>query len=107
LRVGRRSGAVRVGWLREAWAAYRYGPEIVAHGGAVIAGRVDAPLERRLLRSIALYDAFVEQRPPGWPLSGAGAVCALASQKRAACLAGDIARLEGSPRACRADTGRG
>jgi hypothetical protein len=40
-----------------------------------------------------LYEAFAEQRPPGWPAAGAGALCALAAQRRAATFEGDIARL--------------
>ena len=40
-----------------------------------------------------LYERFSEQRPPGWPCSSPGALCALAELGRAERLAGDVARL--------------
>jgi hypothetical protein len=81
------------GRLTEAWIAHRYGPETAAETGAAAAGPRSPGLSGRAARAVALYDAFAEQRPPGWPDAGAAALCALAGQRRAAVLAGDIARL--------------
>jgi hypothetical protein len=85
--------ACPVGRLREAWVAYRHGLGAVAEGGSVAAGAQSPAVALRARHAIAVYDAFAVRRPPGWPASGAGALCALASQRRAAVFAGDVARL--------------
>ena len=95
-----------LGRLREAWVVFRFGaelrdsfdeprtgPELVGDHGAGDAGRARAGQLRRAADAIALYEAFADQRPPGWPAAGAGALCVLAAQQRAATLEGDVARL--------------
>jgi hypothetical protein len=81
------------GRLTEAWIAHRYGPETAAETGSAAAGPRSPGLSGRAARAIALYEAFADQRPFGWPEAGPAALCALAGQRRAAVLAGDIARL--------------
>jgi hypothetical protein len=81
------------GRLTEAWIAHRYGSETAAETGAAAAGPRRRGLAGRAARAVALYEAFAEQRPPGWPEAGPAALCALAGQGRAAVLAGDVARL--------------
>jgi hypothetical protein len=84
-----------IGRLAEAWATHRHGADVVAKRGAVAAGSRSAELAGRAAHAIALYERFVDERPPGWPQTGPAALCALAAQRRAAVLAGDIARLLG------------
>jgi hypothetical protein len=84
-----------IGRLAEAWAVHRHGADAVATRGASAAGARSVELARRAARAIALYERFVEERPPGWPQTGPAALCILAGQRRAAVLAGDIARLSG------------
>jgi hypothetical protein len=81
------------GRLREAWVAHRYGLAKVVDCGTAFAGRVDPGLAAQTRRAIALYEAYAAHRPAGWPMSGAAALCALATQRRAAVFAGDVARL--------------
>jgi hypothetical protein len=85
--------ACPIGRLREAWVVYRHSLDAVAEGGSVAAGARSGAVARRARHAIAVYEAFAEQRPPGWPASGVAALCALASQRRAAVFAGDVARL--------------
>jgi hypothetical protein len=85
--------ACPVGRLREAWVAYRHGVDAVAESGSVAAGARSDAVARRARHAIWLYEAFAVQRPLGWPVSGAAALCALASQRRAAVFAGDVAWL--------------
>ena len=85
--------ACPLGRLREAWVVHRYGLARVGESGAAAAGAKRPALERLVRRAIALYEANAEQRPPGWPTSGAAALCVLAAQGRADWLAGDVARL--------------
>jgi hypothetical protein len=82
-----------VGRLAEAWATQRNGADAVANRGPAAGGLRSPELARRAARAIALYEAFADQRPPGWPETGAAAICALAGQRRAAVIAGDIGRL--------------
>ena len=91
-----------VGRLAEAWATHRHGATAVAERGAAAAGPRSPELAGRAARAIALYERFADQRPPGWPQTGPAALCALASQRRAAVLAGDIARLLALARGMRA-----
>lgn len=79
-----------LGRLREAWAAQRYGLARVGERGAADAGPVRPDLVGRAIR---LYEAHEDDRPPGWPRSGAAALCMLAAQRRAGSLAGDVATL--------------
>jgi integrase len=51
-------------------------------------GEVARPLD------VALYEAYADQRPSGWPASGVAALTVLAARRRAATLAGDVARLQ-------------
>ncbi len=81
---------------------HRYGLARVAESGAAAAGPKRPALDRLIRRAIALYEAHADHRPPGWPTSGAGALCALAAQGRADWLAGDVARLLILARAVRA-----
>jgi len=81
------------GRLTEAWVTHRYGPAAAAETGATAAGPRSPRLAGRAGRAIALYEAFADRRPPGWPETGPAALCALAGQRRAAVLAGDVARL--------------
>jgi hypothetical protein len=81
------------GRLREAWVAYRHGLDAVVQGGSVTAGAQHAAVGRRARHAIALFEQHAHQRPPGWPATGSAALCALASQGRAATFAGDVARL--------------
>jgi hypothetical protein len=85
--------ACPTGRLREAWVAYRHGVDAVAESGRVAAGACSDAVARRARHAICLYEAFTVKRPPGWPVSGAAALCALASQRRAAVFAGDVGRL--------------
>jgi hypothetical protein len=85
--------ACPVGRLRESWVAYRYGLDAGAQGGSVAAGAGSVAAARRTGHAIAVYEAVAAHRPPGWPGSGAAALCALASQHTAAVFAGDVARL--------------
>ena len=105
-----------LGRLREAWVVHRYGLAEVVNAGAAAAGAPRPELTRRVGEAIGLYEAHAEQRPPGWPQSGAAALCVLAAQRRADRLAGDVARLAGLARGCarpppsttrRASQGRG
>ena len=82
-----------LGRLREAWVAHRYGLAKAIDAGGALAGAVSPDLTSRVGRAVALYEAFAEHRPPGWPRGGAAALCVLASQQRATVLAGDVARL--------------
>ena len=82
-----------LGRLREAWVVYRHGATIAGDTGGGWAGARRPGQERLAARAIALYEAFADERPPGWPAGGAAALTALAAQQRAASLAGDIARL--------------
>jgi hypothetical protein len=91
--VGRRCP---LGRLREAWVAHRYGLAKVADCGTALAGPVGPVgpgLAARTGRAVALYETHADHRPAGWPVSGAGALCALAAQGRAVVFAGDVARL--------------
>jgi hypothetical protein len=81
------------GRLREAWLTHRHGADAAATHGARAAGPSWDALARKAARAIALYEIFADRRPPGWPASGPAALCALASQRRAAVFAGDVARL--------------
>ena len=77
---GRRGGRVRSGGCvrrgsRTATGSPRSSSAGTARGGRRRARRWPA----RVARAIALYEAFAEQRPPGWPASGPGALCALAA----------------------------
>ena len=89
-----------LGRLREAWVVHRYGLAEVVQAGAAAAGAPRPQLARRVGEAIELYEAHAEQRPPGWPESGAAALCVLASQRRADRLAGDVARLTGLAGGC-------
>jgi len=82
-----------LGRLREAWVAHRYGLAKVVDAGAALAGTVSPDLPARVSRSIELYEAFAERRPPGWPTGGAATLTVLAAQHRADAFAGDVARL--------------
>jgi hypothetical protein len=82
-----------LGRLREAWVAQRYGLAMVVESGAALAGSVRPGLVALTGRAVGLYEVHADYRPPGWPASGAGALCALAGQRRAECFAGDVARL--------------
>jgi hypothetical protein len=88
-----------LGRLREAWTAQRYGLARVVESGAADAGTVRAPLVGRAIR---LYEAHRAHRPPGWPESGAAALCVLGSQRRATRLTGDLSRLLTLAKAMRA-----
>ena len=90
------------GRLAEAWATHRHGATAVAERGASAAGPRSPELAGRAAHAIARYERFADQRPPGWPQTGPAALCALASQRRAAVLAGDIARLRALARGMRA-----
>jgi hypothetical protein len=90
------------GRLTEAWVAHRYGPAGAAETGAAAAGPRSPALAGRAARAIALYEAFSDHRPPGWPETGPAALCALGGQRRAAVLAGDVARLLGLAKGMRA-----
>ena len=81
------------GRLREAWVVSRRGLNSVAQSGAVLAGAWSDELARRTSHALRLYEAFATQRPPGWPAAGSAALLALAGQRRADSLAGDVARL--------------
>jgi hypothetical protein len=94
--------ACPLGRLREAWVAQRYGLATVVESGTAAAGSVPSGLAVRVGRTIALYEAFAEHRPPGWPAGGAAALCVLAAQRRADRFAGDVARLLGLARGMRA-----
>jgi hypothetical protein len=92
--------------LREAWIVYRFGTEIRPdfttpesgaervgdHGHADAGPRTAGQLERARA-AIAGYERYAGYRPAGWSRSGAAALCALAAQRRAETLDGDIARL--------------
>jgi hypothetical protein len=92
--------------LREAWVVYRFGTEIRPdfttpesgaervgdHGHADAGPRTAGQLERARA-AIAAYERYADYRPAVWPRSGAAALCALAAQRRAETLDGDIARL--------------
>jgi hypothetical protein len=91
-----------VGRLTEAWVTHRYGVDAAAESGAAAAGPPSPTLAREAARAIALYEAFADRRPPGWPRTGPAALCALAGQRRAAVLAGDVARLLGLAKGMRA-----
>jgi hypothetical protein len=95
-----------LGRMREAWVVFRFGtalretfqapcsgPELVGDHGSGDAGPRRPGQRRRASDAIALYEAFAEGRPPGWPAAGAAALCVLAAQQRAGTLEGDIARL--------------
>jgi hypothetical protein len=82
-----------LGRVREAWVAHRYGLAAAVDGGGALAGKVAPGLAPRVGRAVALYEAFADRRPPGWPRSGAAALCVLAGQRRADVLAGDVGRL--------------
>jgi hypothetical protein len=95
-----------LGRLREAWVVFRFGtelgetfeaprsgPERVGDHGSGDAGPTRPGQLRRATGAIALYEAFAEARPSGWPAAGAAALCVLAAQRRAATLEGDISRL--------------
>jgi hypothetical protein len=86
-------GAAGRGWplwrLREAWIAFahglqtevgdgRSGVELIAESGVAAAGVGPAGLHPALTAAIGVYEANAAYRPPGWPSTGAGAVCALA-----------------------------
>jgi hypothetical protein len=88
-----------VGRIREAWATQRYGLARVVARGAADARKAAPELVGKAIR---LYEAYGEERPPGWPKSGAAALCALASQRRATTLAGDASRLLALAKAIRA-----
>jgi hypothetical protein len=91
-----------LGRLREAWVAQRYGLATVVESGTAAAGSVPPGLAVRVGRAIALYEAFAEHRPPGWPAGGAATMCVLATERRADRFAGDVARLLGLARGMRA-----
>ncbi|MDA0141183.1 hypothetical protein [Solirubrobacter deserti] len=80
-----------LGRLREAWVVYRYGLARAIDTGGASAGRVSV---ERVARAVGLYEAFAAHRPPGWPTSGAAALCVLAAIGRADRLAGDVANLQ-------------
>jgi hypothetical protein len=73
--------------------AQRHGLAMVVESGTALAGSVRPGLVALTGRAVRLYELHADYRPPGWPASGAAALCALASQRRAACFAGDVARL--------------
>lgn len=72
---------------------FRHGAARVGEGGSATAGARRPGQEKLAARAVALYEAYAERRPPGWPAGGPGALTVLASQQRAGSLAGDIARL--------------
>jgi hypothetical protein len=82
-----------LGRLREAWVAHRYGLAMVVEAGSAPAGFVRRGLAPLVGRAIRLYEAHADRRPPGWPASGAAALCAMASLEGAERFAGDVARL--------------
>jgi hypothetical protein len=63
--------------LTEAWTLARHGEEGAANS-------VPSSAHRRTRHAIALYERFIEARPPGWPSTGLPALIALASQRHAA-----------------------
>jgi hypothetical protein len=79
--------------LGEAWVAYRYGLDAVAQGGSVAAGPSLPGAAGRAARAIAMYEAFGDRRPPGWPATGPAALCAIASLGGPATLAGGVGVL--------------
>jgi hypothetical protein len=93
-----------LGRIREAWAAKRYGLARVAERGAADARSLSPALVGRAIR---IYEAHCAERPPGWPESGAAALCALATQRCAATLAGDVSRLLALPKRGPVDHGAG
>lgn len=84
--------------IRDAWAAYRHGidgfiadPRLELNDSAI---GVRAPrLRARLWRAIAIYEAFADFRPHGWPVAGAAALLVLAADPRPFPLIADIQRL--------------
>jgi len=86
--------SVPLGLLAEAWALARHGEERVAESwGRVGAGPQGRATDRQAAAAIALYEAFAEQRPPGWPAGGPAALLVLAGRGRATTLRGDLATL--------------
>ncbi len=79
--------------LRDDFDVPSSGPERVGDHGSRDAGPTRPGILARAGRAMDLYETFAAHRPPGWPQSGAGALCALASQGRAATLEGEVARL--------------
>lgn len=79
--------------LREAWVVQRYGPAKAADSGTALAGRTTPELIAATRRAIRRYETHAAHRPPGWPASGAAALCVLAEHRRADRFAGDVARL--------------
>ncbi len=94
--------ACPLGRLREAWVENRYWLAMVCESGTALAGPATAAVRELVARAIALYETHAEQRPAGWPASGAGALCVLARQQRAERFAGDVARLLGLAKGMRA-----
>jgi len=84
--------------LRDAWAVLRYGLDAVLDDEAcdpLRARGAYAPRTRRMLfAAIALYDRHVDERPEGWPASGAAALTVIAADHRPGDLAGDVVRLD-------------
>ena len=72
----RSGGCVRRGWRTGTGQPWRRSPGPRGRPGRADVARVGG-------RAIALYEAHAEQRPPGWPASGPGALCALAAPARA------------------------
>jgi hypothetical protein len=97
-----RGRACPLGRLMEAWLTHRHGAEAAATHGTRAAGSSSGALARRTARAVTLYEHYAHQRPPGWPATGPAALCALADQRRAAVLAGDVARLLALAKAMRA-----
>ena len=91
-----------LGRLREAWVAQRYGLAKVVESGSALAGPVRPGLAAVVGRAIELYERYAARRPPGWPASGPGALCALAGLHGAERFGGDVARLLGLAKAMRA-----
>lgn len=85
-------------FLRDAWGVARHGvdalltnPELRPNDDGI--GIRSPRLHARLRRAIAIYDEFADERPPGWPATGAGALLRLAADPLPYPLLSDITRL--------------
>jgi len=70
------------GRLREAWAAARYGPGLVADHGHATAGRLTREHYLRLRRAVARYQRNASAAPSGYPLGGLAGLLHLAALAR-------------------------
>jgi hypothetical protein len=67
------------GWLREAWAAARWGLRAVADHGHAAAGRLAGEDYLRLRRAVARYERNATGAPQGFPAKGLAALLHIAS----------------------------